>query len=457
MEKVYWKPHEGPQTEALSRSEFEILYGGARGGGKTEAGLAWLVEPQYLSNENYRALVIRKNVEDLRDWVDRAKIFYRPLGVQVVGNPVEFRFPGGAKIRTGHLKDADAYEKYQGHEYQKILIEELTQIDEVIKYLKLISSCRSTIGLHPQVFATTNPGGPGHEWVKQRWVDVADNKTYVDEVTGRARIFIPAKVQDNPTLVKLDPQYISFLDGLPDDLRRAWRDGDWDVFEGQFFKNFRKDVHVIPNGPVPQSYNRYRAIDYGYRAPFCCIWFAVDFDYNVIVYREHYEAERELPYHIECIKNMSRGEEYKMTVSDPAMWAKNPVTGKRDAMAGTHRSIADLMASEGISVVKANNDRMSGWSLLRDYLDWEGTVDKIERKPKIFIMEGCENLLRELPRAQYDKRKVEDLDTHGSDHALDALRYGLLTCIRPSKIRVKPWIERELERLELESQEWIMA
>lgn len=459
-QKVFWQPHEGPQTDALSRPEFEVLYGGARGGGKTEAGLAWLVEPQYAMNEKYRALVIRKNVEDLRDWIDRAKWFYQPLQARAVGNPVEFRFPSGAKIRTGHLRDEGAYEKYQGHEYHKILIEELTQIAKLEDYLKLVSSCRSTVdGLIPQVFSTTNPGGPGHQWVKQRWVDVARNTTYWDKITKRARIFIPARVTDNPTLVKKDPQYISMLDGLPDDLRRAWREGDWDVYEGQFFKTFRRDVHVIDNGEIPDGWLRFRTIDYGYRAPFCCLWMAVDYDYNVIVYREHYEAEKELPLHMEKVSTLSLGEKYRATVGDPSMWAKNPVTAnRRDSVTPTHRSIADIMAMGGISVIKANNDRMSGWSLVRQYLDWEGPIEEPKRRPKLFIMEGCVNLIRELAEAIYDKHKIEDLDTKGSDHALDALRYGMLHAVKPIGVKQeKPWIVRELEKLELETGPWIQA
>ena len=456
---VYWQPHEGPQTEALQRAEFEILYGGARGGGKTEAGLAWLVEPEYLSHPNYRALVIRKNVEDLRDWVDRAKNFYRPLGVKAVGNPIEFRFPSGAVIRTGHLKDEGAYEKYQGHEYQKILVEELTQISEEVNYLKLVSSCRSTIGLTPQVFCTTNPGGPGHEWVRNRWVDVAREKTFLDKTTKRTRIFIPAKVTDNPTLIDKDPNYVGFLDGLPEDLRKAWRDGDWDVFAGQFFKKWRRDVHVIPTGEIPEGWFKYRAIDYGYAAPFCCLWFAVDYDYNVIVYREHYEAEKELSYHIERIKELSVREDYRATLADPAMWAKNPVSSRRwDVNMPTHRSIAQLMSSEGIYVAKANNERMSGWSLVREYLEWEGPVEKPSRRPKLFVMDNCVNLIRTFPKAVYDKHKTEDLDTKGEDHALDALRYGMMHAITPKKENVKPWIERELDKLDaLDNQLWIQA
>jgi hypothetical protein len=236
--KIHWKPQE-KQAQALSRIEFEVLYGGARGGGKTDAGQAWLLYDK--DHPLYKALVIRKNADDLSDWIERAKRMYAPTGAQFTGQPALIRFPSGAFIKTGHLKDDSAYTKYQGHEYQKMLIEELDQIASEDNYLKLISSCRSTVKeISPQVFGTTNPGGRGHSWIKRRWrLQGIPNKPIVtkDEVTGRARVFIPARVDDNQFLMEADPTYVKFLDGLPDGLREAWRLGSWDDVEikGAFF------------------------------------------------------------------------------------------------------------------------------------------------------------------------------------------------------------------------------
>ena len=227
---IHWKPT-SKQAEALSQIDFEILYGGARGGGKTDAGMAFMLYDK--EHSRYRGLVIRKNAGDLNDWVSRAKIMYRPTGAEFVQG--EIRFPSGATIVLGHLKDENAYEKYQGHEYHKMLIEELTQIATELNYLKLISSCRSTIPeLRPQVFNTTNPGGRGHKWVKARFGldgDTSETIKTTDGKTGRTRIFIPARVDDNPYIMKNDPSYIAFLDGLPDGLREQWRYGRWNEFE----------------------------------------------------------------------------------------------------------------------------------------------------------------------------------------------------------------------------------
>lgn len=226
-----WRPH--PKQElALRQTAKEILYGGARGGGKSAAGMAWLLYP--IVEPKYRGLVIRKHSEDLKDWIDRARSMYSGTGAVFTGQPVVIEFPSGAKIHTGHLKDENAYEKYQGQEYQRILIEELTQIPSEDRYEKLIMSCRSTVpGLEARIFATTNPGGPGTTWVKKRFVDITTpGKKYISD-TGLTRIFIQATVDDNPTLLENDPDYVKMLDNLAGALKKAWRYGDWNIDDVQ--------------------------------------------------------------------------------------------------------------------------------------------------------------------------------------------------------------------------------
>src|SRR3990167_6723258 len=253
--KISWKAQ--PKQEiALARLEDEILYGGARFGGKTEAGLAWLLyDIQY---PFYRALTIRKNADDLKDWIDRARTMYCSVRAEVVGNPPEIRFPAGGIIRTGHLTDENAYTKYQGHQYHKILIEELSQIPREKNYLKLIGSCRSpNPEIKPQVFATTNPDEPGIEWIKERWgipdmpdfnkiydsekeVEIINEKGETEKKT-RKLAFIPAKLEDNPIGNKNDPNYIIYLEGLKItdyELYDAWRWGNWKGYgtEGSYYR-----------------------------------------------------------------------------------------------------------------------------------------------------------------------------------------------------------------------------
>ena len=227
--KVHWEPTE-KQKEALLSPADEILFGGARGGGKTAGGMAWLLYNAH--NPRFRALVIRLNSTDLTDWVSRAKHMYAPTGAKFTANPAQIVFPSGATVVLGHLKDENAFQKYQGHEYHAILIEELTQIPSESSYIKLFSSCRSSVpGLKAQMFCTANPGGPGHRWVKLRWnITGAPTKStiYLDPVSKKSRAFIPARIDDNAYLMENDPTYVSFLDSLPDGLREAWREGSWD-------------------------------------------------------------------------------------------------------------------------------------------------------------------------------------------------------------------------------------
>jgi len=233
---IKWKPQD-KQKLALMSNANEILFGGARGGGKTDAGLAWLMYD--LANPKYRALVIRRNATDLSDWIDRAKEMYIDAGGRFVGDT--FIFPEGARIRTGHLADKDAYQKYQGHEYQKMVIEELTHISRSKDYEKLLGSCRSTVeGIKPQIFCTTNPDGAGHEWVKDRWA-IPDNPTDIVTtfVKGRKLTFIPSSVHDNQILLDADPDYLVYLKSIEDEeLKRAWLEGSWEGFgvEGAYYK-----------------------------------------------------------------------------------------------------------------------------------------------------------------------------------------------------------------------------
>lgn len=238
---IVWRPTPKQEQALLYFQDdefFEILMGGGRGGGKTQTGL---VIPLYRKdNPLSRTLVIRRQAEDLKDWVDRAERAYSSSGGKKTGMPGDFFFPSGAIVRTGHLKTENAYSKYVGHEYQLMVIEELNLIPSEDNYLKLLSSCRSTIPeLKPKVFATCNPSDVGMSWIKKRFNLHGIPKEpviTVDPKTGLKRVFIPARLVDNPYLA-IDPQYNAFLNGLPDGLREAWRDGSWDepMIQGAYY------------------------------------------------------------------------------------------------------------------------------------------------------------------------------------------------------------------------------
>lgn len=305
---IKWKPTP-KQVEALERTENEVLYGGSRGGGKTDAGMAWLLYD--IQNPKYRGLVIRRNSKDLSDWVDRARQFYAHMNVQVAYNPPIFTFPWGAVIRTGHLNDANAYMQYQGHEYQRILIEELTQIPREQQYEMLISSCRSTNPeLKPQIFCTANPGGPGHDWVKARFVDATTpGNRYTHPDTGRTRVFIPATVEDNPHLYDNDPDYVAMLDSLPERLKQQWRYGSWEdvPVEGAVFGPYIGDIQEkgqICQVPFEQALPVHTSWDLGHNDS-TAIWFFQVYGKEIRLIDYHEDNQMSFTHYIDLLSNKS--------------------------------------------------------------------------------------------------------------------------------------------------------
>src|SRR3990167_3373241 len=245
---VLFRPHPGPQLFSLSRPEHEILLGGARGGGKTSASVAFF--SRWFHHPKYRFLVLRRNAGDLKQWIERARDMWRGFNPTWLVN--EVRFPSGAIGVFGHLHDADSYERYMGMEFSRVGIEELTHIPTLDLYLRLLGSLRSTIPeIPPQAFLTTNPGGPGHSWVKERFVTIGPPNTPYTDSQGNTRIFIPALVEDNPTIMQTDPRYVKWLESLPENLKKAWRFGSWDDFEveGAYYANeiaeLNRDGRVI--------------------------------------------------------------------------------------------------------------------------------------------------------------------------------------------------------------------
>lgn len=443
--KIQWRPHPGPQTEIFKRMEREILYGGARGGGKTAGGRYWMIEENYVNHPLYKGLVIRKHSTDLQEWIEDSRKAYHPLGAKFGGNPPVIRFPSGAIIWTGHLKDENAYEKYQGWELHKILIEELTHIPRESDYEKLRGSSRSTVPeLLPQVLTNANPGGPGHVWVKERFVKRARNKTYIDK-EGNSRIFIPAKVYDNPTLVENDPGFVNYLKGIRDEkLRKAWLEGDWDVFIGQFFDMWDEGVHVIEPFEINPDWSHYRAFDWGYTAPSCMLWIAVDFDGNHYIYRELYEPNLVPERLTKRVLEMTPNNEYIIdTLADPSIWAKNQQGKGKTGEQATWKSIQQLLAENGLYCNKANNDRPSGWQNMRELIYWDKNCE-----PKLKVFNNCKNFIRTIPGLIHDDKRVEDVHKDSEDHAADAARYGLMHTVHcVAQPRVKTEIQEIIEKI----------
>jgi hypothetical protein len=277
-----------------------------------------------------------------------------------------------------------------------------------------------------QIKAATNPGGVGHAWVKERFIDIGDPERIhrpaptADEPAPGSRCFIPAKLQDNTRLMEADPGYLQRLENLPEALRRQLLDGNWDSFDGMAFPEWSKDIHVIKPFQIPDTWKRFRAIDYGRSAPFCCLWMAIDHDHNVYVYREAYRAGLDATDQAKVIKELSDGEQISYTVLDSACWIPNQ----------HGESIADTYADLGVYCDQASKNRINGKDRVHAWLkvleDSKG-----RKRSRLMVFDNCRSLVRTMPSLPLHQTHVEDVDTDAEDHAYDALRYGLMSCPDP--------------------------
>jgi hypothetical protein len=306
------------------------------------------------------------------------------------------------------LRNLDDPSKYLSSEFAIIAIDELTMNPEE-KFHQLRSRLRWTGVPDPKFVAATNPGNIGHSWVKKRWIDKDFPKEELN--ISDKFVYIPALPTDNPYLAQ---SYLETLASLPEKKRKAYLEGNWDVFEGQFFTEFDREKHVVEPFTIPQSWIRVRSIDPSGRDGITsCHWYAIDWNGRVFCYREHYGTGLDSDQHAREITRLSQGEEYRYTVIDTAAFDK----------LGLPETTAEVYMRNGVTgLVPASKKRVMGWDLMHQYLRWDNNTD-----PKLKIFSTCPNIIRTIPLAIHDELHPEDLDTRGEDHALDDARYVLQT------------------------------
>ena len=242
-----------------------------------------------------------------------------------------------------------------------------------------------------------------------------------------------------------------FLDSLPEPLRSAWRKGDWDVFAGQYFVQWHPDVHTITDHEARdigygKAYNRkFIGIDWGYAAPFCALWCEVTHDNKVFFYRELYGTEKHPAEWGKEVFELSKGEEIDMTLGDPSMWARNPMSWNNPATAMfTDKSIANVLEQYCNNMVPANNNRVNGWRNMAQLMHFN---DK--SKPNFYVIKDtCPNLIRTIPMMVRDEKHPEDIDTTLEDHSVDACRYALSHIQVPTiPVQKKPKLQLDIEKL----------
>ena len=400
------KYHTQARLADVDDGPFWIGLGGARGPGKSHTTMAQLGLDDCQRAPGLKALFLRKTKmsasESLDDLVRRVfhgiKYDYTPSQGKVT-------FPNGSRILIGGYQNEADIEKYIGIEYEVVGIEEATQIgyDKIEKFRGSVRTSRAD--WRPRIYLTTNPGGIGHSWFKKYLVEGR-------VMLGNNTVFIPSTYRDNPFLTK---DYIDYLEAIPGQLGRAWRDGDFDVFAGQAFPQFDASKHVVAPFQIPDNWYRWRGIDEGYTAPWCCLWAARDPDTRrIYIYREAYAKQLTIRQQAERIKDMTLENEFiGMTYADPAMWTQKN-------MEGIISSSADEYMRNGIPLTKADNKRIAGKRKMDGLL-----ASKPDGLPGIIIFSNCVNLIEQLENLPVDPNRPEDVDTDAEDHSYDAARYLL--------------------------------
>lgn len=438
---------------------FEAFFGGARGGGKTDGMLLEWVSHQDLHGGHCIGLMIRRERTQLLETIERSKEIYSQLGAKYHEQDKMWRFPNGSRLRFAYLeRDADA-NNYIGHSYTRIYIEEITTFPNPGPILKLMATLRSGHGIPVGFRATGNPGGPGHQWVKQRYIEHAPLgwvitkhdfiNPWTNETITKDRVYIPSRVQDNPYLAA---DYVANIQmsGSPQ-VVRAWLEGDWSVIEGAYFPEFSEARHVITPCEVPRSWLRFRSGDWGSYHPFSFGWWAVvgdDFRVkdgrilprgSIIRYREWYGSKKGEP-NVGLkltAEEVAEGIVSRETSEPRDMEGKTALAyGVMDPAAFTADggpSIAERMHSRLIrahtaAFRPADNARvprgkgaMGGWDQVRARLIGE------DGRPMMYFFSTCTDSIRTLPALQHDPDKPEDVDSESEDHAPDEIRYACMS------------------------------
>ncbi len=414
------------QAEFHAATEYDVLFGGSLGGGKSRAVTAHALR-ECVRYPGLRVGAFRRTYGELKESLiaELAQMeFGRVLGAAWNGTDYELRFPNGSLIMFRYAESIVDATRRQGGAYQLLIFDERTLMaPDVASFLE--SRVRSgrlevpVLGIR----ATANPGGPGHGAVKTRYIEATNyGERVVTDVRGRTVRFIPSKLSDNP---HMNAEYRQDLKALPEHLRRAFEDGDWSVFAGQVFRELSRERHVIAPVELPGSWKRYNGVDWGFSKPWGVLWAAVDEDGRVWIYREIYETQvGEADQAKRILAAESLDEHMSARYADDAMWATR----------GDAKPIADVYRDNGVHLTPAGKgagSRVIGWQRVHSYLA-EAPACPHHRAlgwhtcPKLHMFPNCEHLFSELSELPYATTgDPEDVDTKAPDHLADALRYLL--------------------------------
>ena len=420
------------QEKFLKSDAFETLFGGAAGGGKSYGQLidALLYALKYPKSKQ---IIFRSTFADLEKSLIRVSLDLYPLSIADYNSSKHtWKFNNGSIIDFGYIQyEKDVYQ-YQSAEYDVIRFDELTHFTEFM-YTYMISRCRGANTYPKRIKSSTNPGGVGHAWVKERFIDIGEPNVIHDckletgeEVT---RIFIPSLVTDNKFMLEYDPDYIKRLDALPEKERKALKYGDWDIYDGMFFPEFKRSIHVIEPFKIPNNWNRYIAMDYGLDM-FAVLFIAIDTKGKAYVYNEIHKSNLIVSEAVQTLKSYMRQNKYKYIYAPPDLWNRNRDTGK---------STAELFYEGGVDLTKASNNRIAGWLNVKEWLRVKKVrheqTGELYEDSDLKIFSNCLTLIKYLPQLQHDEKEPNDVATepHEPTHITDALRYFCVSRTAPTK------------------------
>lgn len=458
--QIKFPPPSEKQTQFLMDRHKHIGYGGARGGGKSHAvrmkavGLGFRYPGIKLAivRRTYPELM-RNHVEPLKkilnvgypDKNKRAAVYNKTERVMTLLN--------GSTISFMYCDNERQLERFQGLEIDVLFIDEATQYDE-LWLQKMVACVRGVNGFPKRVYYTCNPGGRGHAYIKRIFID----RRYKTGENPEEYSFIRALVTDNKALMETNPDYKRQLEALPPKLRKAWLEGDWNIFEGQFFEEFleepsetvaeecglsveelkrqRRWTHVIEPFDIPKQWTVFRSFDWGYSKPFSCAWWAVDFEGCMYRILELYGCTQTPNEGVKWEPNKVFDKIHEVETTHPWLAGRN-IGGVADPAiwdSSTGVSIEEVAAKHRVYFSKADNARIPGWMQMHYRLAFDE-----DGYPMLYVFSNCKAFIRTIPLLVYDDVKVEDLDTDMEDHVADESRYACMS--RPISPRVPPEAE----------------
>lgn len=424
------------QERFINAEAFEVLFGGAAGGGKSYGQLidGFLYALKYPRSKQ---IIFRRTFADLEKSLIRVSLeVYPKEAANYNSSKHSWTFKNGSIIDFGYIDHEKDVYQYQSAEYDVIRFDELTHFTEYM-YTYMISRCRGANSYPKHIKSSTNPGGVGHTWVKERFIDIGEpdkqHEVILDTGKKSTRIFIPSLVQDNKFMLEYDPDYIDRLDNLPEKERQALKYGDWEIYDGMFFPEFKRRIHVIDPFPIPSHWFRYISIDYGLDM-FAVTFHAINEIGTDFIYNEIHESNLIVSEAATLLKTYPDWKIAKHIYAPPDLWNRRNDTGK---------SAAEIFYENGVKLTKCSADRINGWLAMKEWIrpfeERDEQTGEMVTKTNMYVFSNCITVIKHLPAIQHDDKNPNDVATepHILTHITDSIRYFCISKPAPTKLKEK--------------------